>query len=81
MNRETALNSVAPNLSYFNNCKPAFAIQECKLWIDKIYDDFESRTCENCKKDYMCSIQDAITKDAKNLTNIGFGCNKYKSKT
>ena len=49
MTREKALASVPGNLSYFNDCKPAVAIQECRLWINKIYDDFESRTCESCK--------------------------------
>ena len=41
MTRENALSQVAPFLSYFNDCKPDFAIKECKSWINKIYDDFE----------------------------------------
>ena len=49
MTREQALSQVAPNLSYFNDCKIPFAISECKLWINKIYDDFE----EELKKAYI----------------------------
>ena len=57
MTRKTAISQVAPNLSYFNDCKPEFAIKECKLWINKIYDDFEQdlaiavsdKTCSGCK--------------------------------
>ena len=41
MTREEALSQVAPNLSYFNDCKIPFAISECKSWINKIFDDFE----------------------------------------
>lgn len=53
--------------------------------VDKIYDDFESRTCENCKH----SI-----KEAKKFSDVlfcgyalkfaqvkkDFGCNEFKSK-
>jgi len=63
MTREKALSQVFPFLSYhFNDCKPAFAIEECKKWINKIYDGFDQqlkeqgviitnsvdRTCLNC---------------------------------
>ena len=56
MTREVALSHVAPNLSYFNDCKPAFAIGEYKKWVNKIYDDFEQelqiatsdKTCTGC---------------------------------
>ena len=43
MTREQALSQVAPNLSYFNDCKVPFAISECKSWINKIFDDFEAQ--------------------------------------
>ena len=43
MTREAALSQVAPFLSYFNDCKPEFAIHECKLWINKIFDDHEAQ--------------------------------------
>ncbi len=49
MTREKALSHVAPNLSYFNDCKPAFATKEYKKWVNKIYDDFEKeKTCDGC---------------------------------
>ena len=41
MTREKALSQVAPFLSYFSDCKPAFAISECKAWINKIFDEHE----------------------------------------
>ena len=51
--------------------------------IDKIYDDFESRTCENCKyniatanEDIMwCNNSDAL-EDFEVFAN--FGCNKFE---
>ena len=43
MTREQALSQVAPNLSYFNDCKVPFAVSECKSWINKIFDDFEAQ--------------------------------------
>ena len=72
MTRKTAIAQVAPNLSYFNDCKLEFAIKECKLWINKIYDAFEQdlviavsdKSCDGCmykpqrKENYsaVCSI-------------------------
>jgi len=43
MTREQALSQVAPNLSYFNDCKPEFAISQCKLWINKIFDEHDAQ--------------------------------------
>lgn len=52
--RKKSLAQVAPHLSYFNDCKPAFAISECKSWINKIFDDIthiigcNSKVCDGC---------------------------------
>lgn len=48
--------------------------------IDSIYDDFESRTCENCKHN---SIGTFCEKDIRRpliagYVDIKFGCNKFK---
>lgn len=56
MTRERALSQVAPNLSYFNDCKVPFQISECKKWINKIYDDFE----EELKKAYIEGGNDTL---------------------
>lgn len=44
--------------------------------VDAIYDDFESRTCENCKHfndDGECVYLDM-------LPDAGFGCNQFERK-
>jgi len=52
--------------------------------VDKIYDEFESRICENCKHyNCGCSIQDSLISVSleKNLgmPNLNnFGCNKFE---
>ena len=42
MTREEAIEWVEENFTFL-------AISDAHLLIDKIHDDFESRTCENCK--------------------------------
>ena len=46
--------------------------------IDDIYDNLESRTCENCDRfnDYNCSIYEGIS--LKNNIDKTFGCNKFE---
>ncbi len=48
--------------------------------IDFIYDDFESRTCENCicfkTPQYKSSFCDKIN----HVVPIDFGCNKFERK-
>lgn len=52
--RQKTLSQVAPHLSYFNDCKPAFAISECKSWVNKIFDyiahidNLDSKVCDGC---------------------------------
>lgn len=37
------------------------ACLECLKIVDKVYEDFEQRTCKNCNRDYQgCPIQDSI---------------------
>ena len=45
--------------------------------LKKVYDGFESRTCENCKHDYGCDIQDRLELIDY---STGFGCNKFERK-
>ena len=82
MTREIALSHVAPNLSYFNACKPTFAIKEYKKWVNKIYDDFESKTCSNCKLlngGIGCEIYPAAW-NWLDISETEFGCNQWELK-
>ena len=47
-------------------------------FIDIIYDDFESRTCENCKRcqDEVCVNSDSLL--CADFVQPGFGCNKFE---
>ena len=49
-----------------------------KIWINKIYDDFKSRTCNNCAKYDLCSIR--VIMQGKEEDVSKFGCNKWVSK-
>ena len=53
--------------------------------IDRIYDDFESQTCDNCKhwaKDIrMCDNKDSFAYDSKATVVKGDGCNKWEQNT
>ena len=60
-------------------------------FIDKIYDDFESRTCGNCKynQKYDNSCNNSFVNNILSTSYIGtaslkcvsdFGCNKFKRK-
>ena len=52
-----------------------------RWFINKIYDDFESKICENCKfktnesKHSYCRILDRTPIEYKD----GFGCNRWES--
>lgn len=63
--------------------------------VNKIYDDFESRVCKNCKfydkEDFLCNvipesdswIMDALDRAVPNAQfcpDDDFGCNKFKKK-
>lgn len=47
MRREKDLAAVSAMVSYLSVCKPAYAVQECKKWINRIYDDIERKVCKN----------------------------------
>ncbi len=53
---------------------------ECNSILDAVYDDFESRTCENCKHyNNMCEY--GITAPLfSEITYKDFGCNKFERK-
>jgi len=49
--------------------------------IDEIFDDFESRTCENCvyfDRIGACSNNESIAYDCLSVDD--FGCNKFERK-
>ena len=72
MKREQALSQVAPNLSYFNDCKVPFAISECKSWINKIFDDFEAQI--KAKDEHIKELEEAMSHK-----KCG-GCKHYEEK-
>lgn len=45
--------------------------------IDNIFDDFESRVCENCINDYQCDIQDKLELQDYSLN---FGCTFFRKR-
>lgn len=82
MTREKALSQVAPSLSYFNDCKPAFAIEECKRWINKIYDDFENKSCQKCKHydgSHKCNNENSIACGTSNRVYPDDYCKGFES--
>ena len=80
--RQKSLSMVAENLEYFNCCKKDFAVSECKLWINKIFDRVNEEleeamrkpTCGGCNRNRTslgyCSMIEAYTAD-------DFGCNEF----
>ena len=59
---------------------------QCAVLIDKIYDDFESRTCENCTyftpptKFLFAACEKGVIENeelADNYEKTRFGCNKW----
>ena len=63
---------------------------DCDFIVDKIYDDFESRTCENCRnwsQEHitigLCLMEVSemdIPDLSKYSTSNNFGCNKFERK-
>lgn len=45
--------------------------------VNNIFDDFESRTCENCINDYQCDIQDKLELEDYSLN---FGCTFFRKR-
>ena len=57
--------------------------EEIQSFIDKIYDDFESRTCSNCKWRTPVSVCMCETSELYDccVDNIHvFGCNQWEQK-
>ena len=57
-----------------NDMNAVIGMTEFEYKIDKIYNDFESRTCENCKlinRNGYCLIIDTSP-------NKNFGCNRFE---
>ena len=51
--------------------------QTIEKHINNIFDDFESRTCENCINDYQCDIQDKLELQDYSLN---FGCTFFRKR-
>jgi hypothetical protein len=57
--------------------------KDLRRFIDKIFNDFESRTCKNCKyfkDDMYCYLMFADFNNKKYFLPKDFGCNKWESK-
>lgn len=60
-----------------------------KIWMNKIFDDFESKSCENCNH-YFCESYTNVPSVKINcmllkglpigLESKGFGCSKFERK-
>lgn len=50
--------------------------------INEIYDDFESRTCKNCKQyiNYHKLCRQDVSIFGESFLNKDFGCNKWEKK-
>ena len=46
--------------------------------IDKIYDDFESRVCENCKHHKYIEKSYRMCNKLEIATSSDFGCNRFE---
>jgi hypothetical protein len=72
MTREQALKKLQNNKS---------SILELEFFINKIYDDFENKSCDNCKYDFCgCDIQDSLIRSHNDDNFSDFCCNKWESK-
>ena len=75
-----------------DHCLTAFGYTDCAVEvcaaIDSVYDDFESRTCENCiwfedgfiEGSSLCGHDFLYTQGNAFKCFIGFGCNKWEAK-
>ena len=78
---------VAPRLEHIHNLSVPKKIKWIKEFVDRIYDDFESRTCENCTYLYRPDLTNGIYRCENNVVTIedgeielDFGCNKFSCK-
>ncbi len=62
-------------------CKYNLSIILSGEFVDKIYDDFDSQICANCKhwdkQIRMCNNKDSFAYDFKATVVQGDGCNKF----
>ncbi len=72
MNRKEALDHAKQKLTY------TLSYVEC---VNKIYDDFESRTCENCEYFTTPKFKYSVCEKIGNVTvPHDFGCNRFEEK-
>ena len=83
MTRDEAINGIC-------NIRNNISFEISKVVVNKIYDDFESRTCDNCK---WFDIDESIDPNnhfgwcnnkesccVSNICTLSFGCNEWESK-
>ncbi len=88
MNREESLKEVPARLSHIHDMTAEKKIKWTREFVDKIYDSFESRSCENCeqwrrehKNIGLCKsgIDQCSVKDLYEFTTRpDFYCNKWE---
>jgi len=85
MTRDESLHPFDYGLDFFIDCKNMKSKKELDKLINKIYDDFENRTCESCKYCELINISD-MGGTINNCFQTGFaivewrvfGCNEWE---
>ena len=78
MNREAAKNELESGEALeYTPSTPVCPLMNMTTLIDEIYDDFESRTCENCE--YYINNINHVGCHFDFSTNCG-GCNRFERK-
>ena len=91
MTREEALNKCIEVVTFRGIYNP-YVLENVEYFVEEIYDDFENRTCKNCKwfnkKTYECENKEN-EQEIGNYDNIdyismqvdeNFGCNRFERK-
>lgn len=60
------------------------SVDVIKQFINQVYDDFESRTCENCEfykeENKQCTNEASIAYTSQEAIYFDDGCNKFEKK-
>jgi hypothetical protein len=80
MTRDEALDLQILTFDYFDKPIQEPISDEMALIVNKIYDDFESRTCESCRfytktnqKNHICNLE-------HDIWHLDRGCGKWEKK-
>lgn len=80
MNREEIDTALGNCETYEYGNATGYKVETIDDLIDKIYDDFENRTCESCKHNNTCEMQYVLRQGVTNTSFLkDFGCNKWES--